>query len=162
MSPPGPVGAGPDSSLTRRLSAAYNDTDMSLDGSIACVRCGHRNVPRARYCAHCGINLLTAGADQVTRVVRRHHRRSGSGVVVALLLLGLILAGLALIFRARPHRVILPPHSVEIPFSIDLPLSAPRSNLFMHEHARRVPVESPSPWQIQRLNRRPFSCERAD
>lgn len=73
-----------------------------MDPKITCPRCGGLSPSRGRYCAHCGLNLLTARlhGDEVSRMMRRRDRRSGMGVVIVLMLLGLALASLASFLRS--------------------------------------------------------------
>ena len=67
-----------------------------------CPRCGHHNVLRAKYCAGCGLNLVSAGAVHTTHVTVRTRRRSRLWLVVGFIVLGVALVILALAFRARP------------------------------------------------------------
>ena len=69
------------------------------------MRCGRQNLSRARFCADCGLNLTSAGVDDGGALSERRGRRSGAGVVLFLVLLGLLLATVGSIYRVpRSHR----------------------------------------------------------
>lgn len=96
--------------------------------STLCPRCGRQNLSRARYCAQCGLNLSTIGADEVTRALRRNGRRSSAGLLLFLILLGLFLATMcslvwtgprALCPHSAPRPIVKPYHHREPPWLSD-------------------------------------------
>ena len=74
---------------------------MIASPSHVCPRCGRHNVSRARFCAQCGLNLAANGADEITQVVRRTGRKTGGGLVLFVILMGLFLAAMGSLFRHR-------------------------------------------------------------
>ncbi|GMV97861.1 MAG: zinc ribbon domain-containing protein [Phycisphaerae bacterium] len=69
-----------------------------------CPRCGRQNPSRARYCGQCGLNLAAAGGDDLTRMLSRNNRRSGTGVVVFLVMMSVALSTIAVLYRDRTGR----------------------------------------------------------
>jgi hypothetical protein len=70
---------------------------MDAGSPTDCPRCGQENLPQARYCAECGLNMETAGtspgaAGTVAQRVDRGPLRAGTLVVILLIVLGIALA----------------------------------------------------------------------
>ena len=75
---------------------------QTATSSIRCPRCGHPNSAPARFCADCGLNL--AGGVPSGQPSKRHGNRSGTWLVLGLLVVGIAGALYALVYRVVPDR----------------------------------------------------------
>ncbi|HEU4663713.1 MAG TPA: hypothetical protein VFS55_06765 [Dokdonella sp.] len=50
---------------------------LSKSGLVECPECGKGNVPRAKACRHCGVNLAAAAARSQRSTLKRIDRGSG-------------------------------------------------------------------------------------
>jgi hypothetical protein len=111
--------------------------------SLICPRCGRHNVSRARFCAQCGLNLAASGASEITQAVRQTRRRSGGGLVLFIILMGLFLAAMGSLFRSRPCS--LRP-AIPIPRSAIRPMRE-QGEPWMHEEHRGASDPVRENWQ---------------
>ncbi|NLU22077.1 MAG: zinc ribbon domain-containing protein [Phycisphaerae bacterium] len=122
---------------------------MSSQRLILCPRCGRRNVSRARYCAQCGLNLVAAGVDEVTRTLRRNGQHTGIGLLLFLVLVILFFSVIGSLVRAKPRSIY--PHPVHQ--QIVTPCH-PQHHPWRDSDSRdvRKPVRQrwPEKWQVER------------
>ncbi len=80
-----------------------------MQSGLICSRCSHANDPRARYCANCGLSLITAArpvsAPPVRPAARSRCCRTGTWLVLLMVSSAVVLAGMAFVYHARTaHR----------------------------------------------------------